>query len=324
MAYCTIEDIRDEGFALCDYPDRRVSKAIKTAQQFIEKVTRRFFEPRDLTIRETWQGERSLLLNMPIVAVSEMRFVNLDETLQSPMDLQTDVRIFNRHVREGLTDKDDRENPQIALIFVSPNLIVPRIRPATIQEVTSARVQQIQIAGTFGYTEPTFNRARSIASGAGDAITAPNVIVMDNAIFDEDDVGHTITIAGSASTNDGATTITAFIDAKTVTVKEALVTEATGFTATIADFPQVGITPPQIAEVCKLLAIRNLPQRATDDPLSKALSGGRLRRMQTRDQSIDLDRDPRLTGIGGGALTGDPEIDTVLIAYRAPPALGRA
>jgi hypothetical protein len=322
--YCTVRDIREEGFQTCDFTDARVTKAIKTAQQFIDKVTRRFFEPRDLTIRETWQGEKSMLLRMPIVAVSEMRFVNLDETLQTPLNLSTDVRIFNRHVREGLTDPDDREDPQIALIFVSPNLIVPRIRPVTVQEVTAARVQQIQIAGTFGYTEPTFNRARSIASGGGDAITAPNTIVMDNASFEDDDVGHTITIAGSSTTNDGDKTIVTVVNAKTVTVKETLVTEAVGFTASIVDFPQVGIVPPQIAEVCKLLAIRNLPKRATESSLDRALSGGRLRRMQTRDQSIDLDRDPRLTGIGGGALTGDAEIDLALIAFRAPPALGRA
>ena len=327
MPYCTIEDIREEGFDLCDFPDRRVSKAIKTAQQFIEKVTRRFFEPRDLTFRETWRGESELLIgqgSMPIITVTELRFVNTDETLQTPVNLTTDIRIFNRHVREGYLAKDDRENPRIGLIFIDPNLIIPRVRPLTVLEVTAARLQQIQITGTFGFTEPTFNRARSIASAAGDAITAPNTIVMDNAAFDEDDVGHTITIAGSASTNDGDKIITEFVDGKTVKVKEALVTEALGFTASILDFPQVGITPPQIAEVCKLLAIRNLPKRATDDPLSKALSGGRLRRMQTRDQSIDLDRDPRLTGIGGGALTGDPEIDLVLIAYRAPPALGSA
>ncbi len=328
MPYCTIEDIRDEGFELCDFPDRRVSKAIRIAQQFIEKSTDRFFEPRhDLTFRETWRGESELLIgqgNMPIISVSELRFVNTDESLQEPVNLTTDIRIFNRHVREGYLAKDDRENPRIGLIFIDPNLIIPRVRPLTVLEVTAARLQQIQITGTFGYTDPTFNRARAIASGAGDAITAPNTIVMDNAAFEEDDVGHTIVVAGSASTNDGGKIITEFIDAKTVKVKETVVTEAPGFTATIVDFPQVGIIPPQIAEVCKLLAIRNLPKRATDDPLSKALSGGRLRRMQTRDQSIDLDRDPRLTGIGGGALTGDPEIDLVLIAYRAPPKMGRA
>lgn len=327
MTYCTIDDIREEGFEQCEYTDRRVSKAIKTAQQFIETVTRRFFEPRDLTFRETWRGESELLIgqgSMPIISVSELRFVNTDESLQAPVDLTTDIRIFNRHVREGYLAKDDRENPRIGLIFIDPNLIIPRVRPLTVMEVTAARLQQIQITGTFGYTTPTFNRARSIASAAGDAITAPNTIAMDNAIFDDDDVGHTIVVAGSASTNDGSKTITEFVNSKTVKVKETLVTEATGFTATITDFPQVGITPSPIAEVCKLLAIRNLPKRATDDPLSKALSGGRLRRMQTRDQSMDLDRDPRLTGIGGGALTGDPEIDLVLIAHRAPPALGRA
>ena len=327
MPYCTVDDIREEGFESCDFSDKRVTKAIKLATTFIETVTRRFFEPRDLTIRETWRGESELLMgqgSMPIISVSELRFVNTDESLQTPVNLTTDIRIFNRHVREGYLAKDDRENPRIGLIFIDPNLIIPRVRPLTVLEVTAARLQQIQITGTFGYTEPTFGRARSIASAGTDAITAPNTIAMDNGSFDEDDVGHTITVAGSASTNDGDKTIVAVPNARTVIVKETLVTEAFGFTATITDFPQVGITPPQIAEACKLLAIRNLPKRATDDPLSRAISGGRMRRMQTRDQAIDLDRDPRLTGIGGGALTGDPEIDLVLIAFRAPPAMGRA
>lgn len=326
MSYCSIKDVRDEGFATCDFPDRRVQKAVRDATKFIDKVTGRWFEPRDLTVVIDWQGEKDISLEAPIIAIEELRFVFLDGTLGDPFTA-TDFVVYNRHVREGLITSrdDDREDPKIGFLFVRPNLLVPRVTPITLREVVTTRVQNIQIKGTFGYTEPTFGRARSIGTGVGDAITAPNTIKMVNANFDADDVGHTITLANTAGgTNDGNKTIIELVNAETVKIKETLATEVAGFTATIVEFPQVGIVPPDIARACLLIGIRNLPARATADPLATALSGGRVRRMSTRDQSVEVTRDTRLDGIGGGAITGDPEVDLVLIGYRRPPSIGRA
>ena len=324
MGYCTVDDIRDEGFKACDFLDRRVQRAIDDAASFIERITGRFFEPRSLTFVRTWAGQPDLLMELPLIAVDEMRFVHLDNTLSSPFDA-TDFVTYNRHVREGLVDPDDRENPKIAFLFVRPNLIVPRTDPAVLQEFILNRVQNVQVKGVFGYTQPLFTGARVIATNVGDAITAPNTIKMVNGAFSVagGDLGRKITVANSASTNNGAKTISQVVSSDTVKVTEVLVTEGAGFTASLATFPQWGVTPREIRRACMLLAIRNLPARGTADPIETALAGGRIRSMATRDQSISFAVDQRAeSGLGG--ITGDPELDSLIVPFMRPPKFGAA
>lgn len=315
MGYCSIADVRAEGFTLAAFPDARVTVAIDRATAFIESVTDRFFEPRDRQFFVTWTGERGILDLPAIIAIDEVVFVNTDASVQTPLAL-TDFIVFNRHVQDGQRFLDDRESPRIEFQFISPGVIVPR-RRRLLQQVLARRVQNVRLTGRFGYTDPDPAVARTIATNAGDAITAPNTIKMVNGAFTEADVRAKLTIAGSAS-NNGTSTIKKRVSADTVeTTEQTLVTEGSGFTGTLAEFPQSGITPTDIQYACLLLVARRFLTKLADvDP--SAPVGARILKETVRDMSRTFQQDIRITR-GDASFTGDPEVDFLLARFTRPP-----
>ena len=90
-----------------------------------------------------------------------------------------------------------------------------------------------------------------------------------------------------------------------------------GYTEADGILPQ-GRTPPAIQRVCKQLVIRALPRLADAGVVGDAAMQWRIVEERTRDQSYKLVRLDR------GALTGDPDIDDVLLRYRRPMQMGAA
>lgn len=80
-----------------------------------------------------------------------------------------------------------------------------------------------------------------------------------------------------------------------------------------------GRTPLAIRRACVLLVLRWLPLMGDADDAAEARDRWRIIAEKTRDQSYTLDRpgDP-------GPLTGDPEIDRILLRHRRPAGLGAA
>lgn len=77
-----------------------------------------------------------------------------------------------------------------------------------------------------------------------------------------------------------------------------------------------GRTPLEIRRACMLLVLRAVaPAMSTES--SDARSAWRLLEERTRDQSFRLDRDPR-----SASLTGDPDVDAILVRYRRPAGMG--
>jgi hypothetical protein len=145
VAYCTIEDLRDEGVDETAYPDPVLTRRITLACAQIDRWTGRFFEPRDLVLRVDGNGHRVLLLGAPIIAIEGIVIADQFGTA-SDVDLDT-VRVYNRHL-SGMLDEDDRENPKIEWLLEEAYRIVfgrgwwPR------------GTQNVEITGTFGYTDP--------------------------------------------------------------------------------------------------------------------------------------------------------------------------
>jgi hypothetical protein len=137
--YIDIQDIRDEGFLEEDYSDAQVAKAIKKATKQIERVTRRFFEPRELTIRLNGEDEDRLELLVPLIAIMELK-------LDGNEIESSDVVIYNRHLTQGLAEPDDRRWSRI------------EYRSRTMDNrsmfgVFTEGQQNVQVHGYFGYTE---------------------------------------------------------------------------------------------------------------------------------------------------------------------------
>jgi len=80
-----------------------------------------------------------------------------------------------------------------------------------------------------------------------------------------------------------------------------------------------GRTPLAIRRACILLVLRWLPLMGDADDAAEARDRWRIIEERTRDQSYKLDKagDP-------GPLTGDPEIDRILLRFRRPAGLGAA
>ena len=78
----------------------------------------------------------------------------------------------------------------------------------------------------------------------------------------------------------------------------------------------LGETPLLIAEVCKLLVIRNLTPLAQTEQRAADLRVNRVTLEQTRDQRIQFSAAQRGGAIG--YLTGDSEIDGILEHFMAP------
>jgi len=98
--------------------------------------------------------------------------------------------------------------------------------------------------------------------------------------------------------------------------------EITGvFGYTEADGSPTGQTPGPIATACALMVIRNLAGPLSSDAFDAA-NAWRVTELKTRDQSIKWADPSRLGSRGIGAFTGDPQIDTILMAYVRPPQLG--
>lgn len=145
MGYCTLQDIRDEGFADPPYTDARVEAIIVLASEMIDAATGQWFEPRDLTISLDGDGTKTLRLEVPIIAITS---VTMDE---DEVEL-TDLVVYNRHVTQNLRRPDDRRYSRIEWNQNLVNLPGYRMVPQT-DLVWTAGQQNVVLEGTFGYTD---------------------------------------------------------------------------------------------------------------------------------------------------------------------------
>jgi hypothetical protein len=100
-------------------------------------------------------------------------------------------------------------------------------------------------------------------------------------------------------------------------VQNVVVDGLFGFTD--PDGSPVGRTPELIRHVTKLLVLREIPTMTDVARREDRQQRWRLVSERTRDQGYNLDP-LRAQGV----LTGDPEIDAILVSYQRPPQLGAA
>lgn len=243
MTYCTIQDIRDEGFSSSQYPDSRVTAAIALAGQTIDQATNRWFEPRTLDFRLDGTGTEILRLEFPIIEITEIR---VEDT---PMSTD-DYFVYNRHVTQNLTYPDDRNEPRIELD-----------RGTTFEYYGSYYGTRAR----YGYPYP---RSWPIAQ--------QNIRVQGVFGYTDYDSGNT-----------------------------------------------QGVTPEGIRRLCILLTLPELDQKS--DPSSSEEFSRRwsLSEIKTRDQTFKFGGvTTPLTRLVSGSLTGNPEIDRLILFYRRPPRIG--
>ncbi len=148
VTYCTVADLRAEGFNDPPFTDARIEKLCILATKYIDKTTGRWFTPRTFTeaapLRVDGGSSRTLHLDIPIIRLDAAQTFDgafLDGQL-SDIDLLT-LSVYNRHLT-GLTMPDDRENPRIT--FRSSGVLGWSRFPQG--------AQNVYLQGVFGYTDP--------------------------------------------------------------------------------------------------------------------------------------------------------------------------
>jgi hypothetical protein len=146
--YCTVQDIRDEGFSDAIYSDTRVETAIEIASRFIERATGRWFGAKTRTFRVKARNSRMLELPAPIVSITEVNIVTGrgDSIDRDEVDTD-DIIVYNRHLTEGMIDPDDRDFPRIE--YVNP---AGYDYPGRDDAVWPWGQQIVEVQGRFGYT----------------------------------------------------------------------------------------------------------------------------------------------------------------------------
>lgn len=147
-AYALPSDLRDEGVG-DDFSEARLQRALARATEYVEKVTRRFFGPRVLSLSLDGSGSGEQRVDAPVIALASASYV--DEAGSEALQL-SDVRVYNRWLTEGLTSPDDRDDPRVG--WVAPERPFPFPDGNTRYRAWTRGRQNVRLVGIFGYTEP--------------------------------------------------------------------------------------------------------------------------------------------------------------------------
>jgi hypothetical protein len=245
VGYVSTRRIYTAGYA--NYPDishQKLHFIICESSRQVEHWTRRWFEPRYLTLKVDGSESPVLLLESPIIAIEDIYAVwkNNQGVTDEYKYEQYLYKVFNRHLH-GFTEADDRKNPRIELTSVDGTVV----KVSTFAWPYGS--QNIQISGVFGYTEPDLDPS-----------------------------------AGQVA---------------------------------------IGTPPMDLVRILGALTSRQVKDPSMTNLLT--WTPGAVRSMRTRDQSVSFGGSGggSAGGAGGAAeLSGDPLIDSILIKYCAPTAVG--
>lgn len=154
--YALVSDFRHEGIRVEVASDQRLQLLVEQWSRYIEQVTRRFFEPRQMIVLTDGRDSTTLNLRIPIIGVSDVSAID-DAGAPNPIDL-TALRFYNRHLAQGLLQPDDRNAPRVEFVLLQPILIGMSNTYYPQQAFRAGRwavgTQNVRLTGVFGYTDP--------------------------------------------------------------------------------------------------------------------------------------------------------------------------
>jgi hypothetical protein len=153
--YALVSDFRHEGITVERASDSRLQLLIEQQSAQVDHWTRRFFEPRTLSFVIDAFDSMRLNLSIPIIGISDISAID-DSGAAQPIDL-TAIRVYNRHLTQGLFHPDDREAPRIEFVLLQPILIGMSNTYYPQQQFQAGRfavgTQNVRLTGVFGYTD---------------------------------------------------------------------------------------------------------------------------------------------------------------------------
>lgn len=155
-AYCTVYDLQNANLPLAGTNDGTAQKLIVQCSRFIEHYTGRQFSPAYKTITVSGTSGRSILLDEPIVAIEKLA-IDYSGNFATATPETANYRVYNRHLSQNLFRPDDRDSPRLEFLHGWEGLGGPggRIPGVSGFDFRFYRgVQNVQVAGVFGFTEP--------------------------------------------------------------------------------------------------------------------------------------------------------------------------
>lgn len=147
--YALLSDLRNEGINSTTLADARALYLIGLASRQVERYTHRFFEPMAREFSYDGSAGQTLFFELPIILLSE---VSIDGQGVDASSYQ----VYNRHLRQSLTNPDDRDNPRIT--FSRQTRLLTQTswddRPFVNKQVWWPGAQNVTVSGLFGYTDP--------------------------------------------------------------------------------------------------------------------------------------------------------------------------
>lgn len=150
--YCTVYDLRAAGMAVASAADGVAQKLVVQASRWVEHYTGRQFDAQYKVIRASGNSGRALLLDEPIIALDSVTLNYQGDFVSNDREVGT-FTVFNRHIRENLFRPDDRDNPKLEFLH-GWDFAGLYTGPSRYDYRFSSGVQNVQVAGVFGYTEP--------------------------------------------------------------------------------------------------------------------------------------------------------------------------
>jgi hypothetical protein len=168
--YCTVYDLRDEGLLSSVKTDAQCQAAIVRAGRYIEMYTGRTFGPKFKTIDVDGSGGRAVQFEEPIIGIDSLylSFVT-NFTAQDLLIPSEALKVYNRHLTQGLSEPDDRENPKLEFVHGADLAGVNYYESGTgyvlYQLMFPNGRQNLRAMGAFGYTDR--NPTATPGAGAG-------------------------------------------------------------------------------------------------------------------------------------------------------------
>lgn len=145
--YVTIQQVRDEGVPAA-LSDAQILQRIRVYQQVIERVTRQWFVPKQMTWEFNGNGTTLMQFPVPIISVSAL-YVNEDFVNA------VDVADFAAYTGRGEDTRDDRKNPRIRILSGEQSIFSGTGSVRSGQLVFEIGEKNCKVVGTFGYIEPS-------------------------------------------------------------------------------------------------------------------------------------------------------------------------
>ena len=139
--YAQVADMLAEGVPVGDETGEIAASVVATklaeASRYIERFCRQQFRPHFEEVSLDTRGKQKLIFEEPVIGLLDLSYEDGDALIS--MDDYT-YRVYNRHIRQGMVNPDDRNTPRVELTKCSR---FARFLP-----------QQVFVDGFFGYTDP--------------------------------------------------------------------------------------------------------------------------------------------------------------------------